>query len=74
MVNIHFFKEHERLAIVLDLHVVQAGPDRQSTEAIEGGTGVGQCWSAPPGVGRKYCQKLKLSVVNLRLKYRFFLC
>ena len=60
MVNIHFFKEHERLAIVLDLHVVQAGPDRQSTEAIEG------------GVGRKYCQKLKLSVVNLRLKYRFF--
>ena len=54
--------------------MVQAGPDRQSTEAIEGGTGVGQCWSAPPGVGRKYCQKLKLSVVNLRLKYRFFLC
>ena len=44
MVNIHFFKEHERLAIVLDLQVVQAGPDRQSTEEIEGDTGVGKCW------------------------------
>ena len=44
MVNIHFFKERERLAIVLDLHVVQAGPDIRSTEEIEGDTGVGKCW------------------------------